>query len=98
MDGVWRFSQFAFFGKLVLRGDFPIQSSTSTWHNRINRLKPHAPIERSTECAQFVKVNNGGVLLCGVIFFMRDKGCSLSLSLYFPSSTLLFCDYEVIMV
>ena len=71
-------SVFAFFGKLALGGDFPIQSSTRQWrsHSGVNRLKPRAPIYMCTEHAQFVDVSFMAAT------FTRDSGCSLSCSSY----------------
>ena len=86
---LWQFSQFAFFGELAIWGDFPIQSST--WHVEItsgSTSSSHVPpILRNKEHTQFVdvsEVDNGGIQQCSAVLFVRDEGCtcSLSFSLY----------------
>ena len=95
MISLWRFSQFAFSSELAFRaGGFPYSVEHMAGEGQpAQAARPNIVLVYGA-CAvcQCVLVRIYGGL------FMRDSGRSLQVVHYLPSSNLLFCGYEVIVV
>ena len=90
---------FAFFGELILWGDFPIQSSTrqievmsgSTGSCHMPQYYAIASMHNLLICPGSIM---GGIYANSMILFMRDEGCS---KFFITSSVAIYFDEVIIM-